>query len=880
MPEPSLTPALRRPLAASLGLAVVITSAIIAFLFAKSFKPELVLFSNDAPLGLISAQSGRDASTFSGLFSGYWQDLNWIGIEPAPVFPNLSFGIYMFLRDPVLNAKYYPPISLIFLGISAWLFFRQLGFRNAVCILGGLAAALNMNTFSHTCWGLPSRALAQAAIFLGLAALQSATVGRFWFKALLGGFAVGMAVMEGFDVGALYSLYVAAFAFFLGMQRPGSTGKKLPKSVLLVAVVALSAGWIAAHGMSALIGTQIKGIAGTKQDDMTREQRWDFATWWSLPPLETLRVVIPGVFGYRMDTGEGGRYWGRVGEQPGLPRHSGAGEYAGILVVVVAGWALATAFRKKGAFTDLEKRHIYFWGGAMVISVLLAWGRHAPFYHLIYALPYFSTIRNPIKFMHMFHLSLLILFAFGLEGLYRLYIAQASTAAEGLTAHFKKWHKSAAVFDKRIVMGGIGLVLLSALGFLIYYSSSRDLAEHLRKAGIAEQEIPLVSSFTYKEVLLYLLFLVLSVGAVLAIISGWFAGQRWKIATLLLGGILVVDLARANQPWIVYYDYKDRYANGPLFEELSKKAYEHRVTSKLFPFSGNYLVASREFGWFASLCNSWLQNQFQFYNITSLEVIQLPRVPELDMAFIQNFTPASNEQIYLAPRMWELTSTRLLLAQREYADFLNQQTMGGTNAFQVAKPFTVAPKSAHAGQAAFSEDEIVTQFSPDGPFAIVEFTNALPRVKVFTSWETVSDDKKILEELKAPNFNPSSKVFVSGETASRRDATNATAKAEFIKYAPKEFSVKTESDAEGILMVTDKYTPNWKVWVDGKEQPLLRVNYIMRGVQLPAGNHQVEFKYRPPIGSLYVTLSAMGIGLLVCGFLAFTSRLPKASPGK
>src|SRR5439155_1508593 len=56
-------------------------------------------------------------------------------------------------------------------------------------------------------------------------------------------------------------------------------------------------------------------------------------------------------------------------------------------------------------------------------SVLLEFGRYAPFYQFVYMLPYFSTIRNPAKFTHPFNWSLVILFAYGIHGLCRRYLA-------------------------------------------------------------------------------------------------------------------------------------------------------------------------------------------------------------------------------------------------------------------------------------------------------------------------------------------------------------------------------------------------------------------------------------------------------------------------
>ena len=75
-----------------------------------------------------------------------------------------------------------------------------------------------------------------------------------------------------------------------------------------------------------------------------------------------------------------------------------------------------------------------------------------------------------------------------------------------------------------------------------------------------------------------------------------------------------------------------------------------------------------------------------------------------------------------------------------------------------------------------------------------------------------------------------------------------------------------------VLLLNDKFDPNWHVFVDGKPAPLLRCNFIMRGVYLPAGAHTVEFKFSAPMGPLYVTLLAMSVGILLCGFLFFLTR--------
>ncbi len=75
-----------------------------------------------------------------------------------------------------------------------------------------------------------------------------------------------------------------------------------------------------------------------------------------------------------------------------------------------------------------------------------------------------------------------------------------------------------------------------------------------------------------------------------------------------------------------------------------------------------------------------------------------------------------------------------------------------------------------------------------------------------------------------------------------------------------------------MLLLNDRFDPNWKVSVDGKPETLLRCNYLMRGVYLPPGAHTVEFRFQPPVGPLYVSLAAIGVGLLLLGFIFVTTR--------
>ncbi|MDX1950661.1 MAG: hypothetical protein SFY81_00675 [Verrucomicrobiota bacterium] len=812
----------------------------------------------------------------STAWSGIWQDLNWLGIENPAALPHTSSLFWFILGDdPVSFSKYHVPIALVGLGLSLWVLMRQFGFRHSVCALAAIAAALNMNTFSHSTWGLPSRAWTLASTFLAIAALRSGMNSRPLLKALLAGMAVSNGIMEGFDVGAIFSLYVGAFALFIVLSEPGQfSGIKLGRALLGSGVVAVFAAICAAAALSTLIGTQIKGVAGMEQNEASREQRWDFATMWSLPKAETARVLIPGLFGYRMDTSDGGNYWGSVGQSPGYPtsRHSGSGEYAGTLVLLLACFAVANAFRKKeNPYTDFERKCVLFFAGAALVSLLFAWGRHAPFYKLVYSLPYFSTIRNPIKFMHPFHMATLILFGFGLEALFRLYVKDVSAKVSGFKESLSLWWKSASPFEKRWTWGSLLFTGVFLLGSLIYMSSRRDLMAYLAKVGFSETAGEQILAFSFGEIGYAMVFVSIAVLLVIAALSGWFSGKRARLLVIILGVYLAFDLARANQPWIIYYNYKERYASNPIIDFLRQDPHLHRVTARLAPFSDRHF-AEGPTAFFAGTANTWLQHHFQYYNIQSLEPVQMPRPPELDKQFFSALVPAGQRSANVLVRMWELSNTRYLLGDRQFLASVPQQLDPGKDRFRIVQTFDMSPKPVVPAEK-LTLDDLQWGLKEDGRFALMEFTGALPRFKLYPTWTIATNDQETLNQLASPTFDPHQNVFIhSNIPVSQQPATNFNENVAIKNYSSKEIELTVSNNIPAVLLYNDKYAPNWKLQVNGQPQELLRANFIMRGIFLPVGTHTVAMRYSQPMTGLYISILGISAGIIVLLSLVFSRK--------
>ena len=114
--------------------------------------------------------------------------------------------------------------------------------------------------------------------------------------------------------------------------------------------------------------------------------------------------------------------------------------------------------------------------------------------------------------------------------------------------------------------------------------------------------------------------------------------------------------------------------------------------------------------------------------------------------------------------------------------------------------------------------------------------------------------KQVLLE-KAPDYN---KAFTSNEIHS-----NALVKENFVKiiqYHPNWIELKASSDKNTYLLLSELFYPGWKAYVDGKNVPILRADYLLRAIPLATGEHNIIFVYRPMslvIGALITFLTLL-----------------------
>lgn len=266
----------------------------------------------------------------------------------------------------------------------------------------------------------------------------------------------------------------------------------------------------------------------------------------------------------------------------------------------------------------------------------------------------------------------------------------------------------------------------------------------------------------------------------------------------------------------------------------------------------------------------WVQHPFPYYNIQCLDSAQDPRPPADKKAYLMAMRDPS--------RYWEMTSSRHILGMTGFINALNQLDHG-RNRFRIRATFDIAPKP---GVDATQLQDLTTVLVTNGPLALFEYTGALPRAGLYTHWQVMTNDEATLKVLADPAFDPAGTVLVSDPINGPANATNTSpGKVEFKIHTPRHIELTASSTTPGVLLMNDHYDPNWHVTVDGHPAPLLRCNYIMRGVQLPAGDHAVVFDFQPSLTGMKISLAADALGAVLCLLLLFVTQsepVPNPAP--
>lgn len=118
------------------------------------------------------------------------------------------------------------------------------------------------------------------------------------------------------------------------------------------------------------------------------------------------------------------------------------------------------------------------------------------------------------------------------------------------------------------------------------------------------------------------------------------------------------------------------------------------------------------------------------------------------------------------------------------------------------------------------------------------------------------------------NFEPSQTAIVERQHADplegKQFSKDTSAVISLQKYAPNHLVYQAKSTSEQLAVFSEIYYPEgWTVSIDGEKAEHFRVNYILRGLIVPAGEHTIEFEFKPASYYTGRTIAAVSSGFLI-----------------
>jgi hypothetical protein len=126
--------------------------------------------------------------------------------------------------------------------------------------------------------------------------------------------------------------------------------------------------------------------------------------------------------------------------------------------------------------------------------------------------------------------------------------------------------------------------------------------------------------------------------------------------------------------------------------------------------------------------------------------------------------------------------------------------------------------------------------------------DALPRTWLVTGQDIVPGDDQALAGIVSPRFDPRTAVITEHRLPglSERQSSGGTAgSAHIVSYGAQRVTIAAHASRASELVLSDTYYPGWQVTVNGRPAQINRVDYLLRGVAVPAGSDRIVFTYDP-----------------------------------
>jgi hypothetical protein len=540
---------------------------------------------------------------------------------------------------------------------------------------------------------------------------------------------------------------------------------------------------------------------------------WDYAMRWSQGIKEIVTLVIADAFG-----GAGQTYWG--------PKPFTAGpHYVGGVMAALAGLAL----------WQVRRRVVWGLGAAAGMTMLFAFGRHAEWLNrlMFNYFPFFDAFRAPETWLSSTALLLAVLAGFGLD------YALRREPARGRRKNRPDSRQRPILIAFAVAFGAVALLWLvrdTAFDFekpneeqrivqAIQRQNPNLSAQNQRVQQAVRQEIQRrkdqrrTNFTTDAQRTLFFLFVA---GGVLVLyrretIQPWVAG-------FIVVGLVTVDLWGVDQRYLG----SDQYSSGQdAAQEIPTYAFDRFIKQQREAAGGpgHFRVLSLAEG---NPTNT-ARPSYHYQQIGGYHGAKLQRYQDyLDHILQISRGGPPNENAL------DLMNTRYIVAR---------QQLPGTE---------VVHRSQQSG--------VLVLRNPD----------AVPRAFLVGQTDVVPDPQATWQRIRSSDFDARQTALLP-EPLDRPVTpidSASTATVELERYTPAEIEWTVQTDAPRLLVASEVHYPaGWNAYLDGESVPIHRVNYLLRSVHVPEGEHRLVMRFEPAVDRIGTWVAGVATALDYGGIL-------------
>lgn len=795
-------------------------------------QSDLVHFEGMSNASKIEAEkTGESPLWNTAMFSGM-PELLTSSLKGDPTHYLYSFSMG-FMYD-----KYETPMTVMLLMVGIWI--ALMCFRVNPWIAGFIAAAFSFNTFYITSLEAGHitklMAIGYGALVLGAMRLI------FDKKWLLGGALLASSVALELRAGHYQITYYLCFVILIyGLSELYFSFKNGSQNVFLTRVLPigiLAAGLGASTQLWRVWTTQeysefsirgqkeLSALPGQENNHTEEGLDKDYAFSWSEGKMESLTLISPnfsggssqervsedGPLAQQLEKVAGRQQAKEIVKNPNfrLPLYYGEQPFTGGPIYQ---GVLISFFFILALFVLDVKQRTWLIGGTL-ITLMFAWGKHLQWfnYTLFDLLPGMNKFRTPAMSLGVGCIVMALGAALGLDKIVK----------EGWNENVQKAFLKAAGTT-------LGLLVIMWLGAgMMDVSGARDAAIFQQMFGLKDQNMirQFTNALDAERVSLMRSDITRSIFFLMAAIATIFAYSKQKLNTSL--ALLILGVLTLGDVWGV----AKRYVNEASFQKNTNKtvhapnAADNTILKDVDP---NYRVLNLTSNTFNESNTSYFHKSIGGYSAVKLRRYQdlIEREISREMQVLANgIQKGDSLRVRATPALNMLNMKYAILGTSAQAVYRNPNALG--NAWFVDKVLKVNS----------ADEEMEALGTIDPSFQAIVDVQKFPNAAIKTSY-------------------------------SNGDNIQLTS------YGQRRLKYSSESKEGGFAVFSEIYYPaGWVAKIDGEPVDIVCTNYVLRGLHVPAGKHEITFDFDPDsfvVGGLiskiagYITLLLLfgAVGLLV-----------------